>query len=114
MSLKNKEGRVEGQVEFQRRIFEHEIWQNWSPFQINSKYSWQRVQSFDDFRHNWRTTTFVHSSKTTKGQTDIFENKKGWICKVQTGQKRWTILCMVESIKKVNWNKTLFNLSTYS
>ena len=27
-------GRVERRVEFWRRMFEHEIWQNWSPIQI--------------------------------------------------------------------------------
>ena len=98
-------------IELEGRIYELKIWKYWSPFQINSRSSWQRLWSFDDFRHNWRTTTFVYSSKTTKGQAGIFANKKGWICKVQTGQKRWAILCVVESIKKVKeyWNKTLLN-----
>ena len=38
------------------------------PIQINSRNSWQKLHPFDDFWHNWRTTTFVCSSQTSKGK----------------------------------------------
>ena len=103
---------VERRVELQGRISKLDIWNRGSPFQNNLRYSWQKLHLFDDFRHNWRTTTFVYSSKTTKGQAGIFANKKAEFarCKLDKNGELYYVWLKVH-IKKVKeyWNKTLLN-----